>query len=75
MCGHLGPPQDPDCCLDEVVAEGNASAGRLASLRRLLLSRAGIADRRDGTEEPTHPRPRRTDTVRDGLSVMAIKGN
>ncbi|HEX3784596.1 MAG TPA: ribosome small subunit-dependent GTPase A [Pseudonocardiaceae bacterium] len=42
-CGHLGPPQDPDCMLDEVVGEGKASAGRLASLRRLLLSRAGIA--------------------------------
>jgi ribosome biogenesis GTPase len=49
MCGHLGPPQDPECYLDDIVAEGNASAGRLESLRRLLLSRAGIATG-DGTE-------------------------
>ncbi|HEX4224252.1 MAG TPA: hypothetical protein VHZ97_17920, partial [Pseudonocardiaceae bacterium] len=49
LCGHLGPPQDPDCRLDEVVAEGTATAGRLASLRRLLLSRAGIVTS-DGTE-------------------------
>jgi ribosome biogenesis GTPase len=42
-CGHLGPPADPDCMLDEVVAEGAASPGRLASLRRLLASRAGLA--------------------------------
>jgi ribosome biogenesis GTPase len=41
-CGHLGPPQDPDCMLDEVVAAGTASAGRLASLRRLLISKAGL---------------------------------
>ncbi|HEY3607035.1 MAG TPA: ribosome small subunit-dependent GTPase A [Pseudonocardiaceae bacterium] len=40
-CGHLGPPQDPDCMLDEVVAAGTASAGRLESLRRLLISKAG----------------------------------
>ena len=51
LCGHLGAPQDPDCYLDDIVAEGNASAGRLASLRRLLLSRAGIATD-DGTENP-----------------------
>jgi ribosome biogenesis GTPase len=44
-CGHLGPPQDPDCMLDEVVAEGKASADRLASLRRLLASRAGVEER------------------------------
>jgi ribosome biogenesis GTPase / thiamine phosphate phosphatase len=43
-CGHLGPPPDPDCMLDQVVAEGAASAGRLASLRRLLLSKAGLDD-------------------------------
>jgi ribosome biogenesis GTPase len=43
-CGHLGPPQDPDCQLDVVVAAGEASAGRLESLRRLLLSRAGIEE-------------------------------
>jgi ribosome biogenesis GTPase len=41
-CGHLGPPQDPDCMLDEVVAAGTASAGRLESLRRLLISKAGL---------------------------------
>ncbi|HVV22429.1 MAG TPA: ribosome small subunit-dependent GTPase A [Pseudonocardiaceae bacterium] len=49
-CGHLGPPQDPDCHLDDVVAEGAASAGRLASLRRLLASRAGIDDRAETRE-------------------------
>ena len=41
-CGHLGPPQDPDCMLDEVVAAGTASLGRLTSLRRLLTSKAGL---------------------------------
>ncbi len=44
-CGHLGPPGDPDCALDAVLAEDTstaATAGRLASLRRLLSSRAGI---------------------------------
>jgi ribosome biogenesis GTPase / thiamine phosphate phosphatase len=41
-CGHLGPPADPDCVLDVVVAEGNASSGRLESLRRLLASRARL---------------------------------
>jgi hypothetical protein len=30
--------------LDEVVAAGTASAGRLASLRRLLISKAGLDD-------------------------------
>ncbi|HEX7661889.1 MAG TPA: ribosome small subunit-dependent GTPase A [Pseudonocardiaceae bacterium] len=40
-CGHLGAPADPDCMLDVVVAAGEATAGRLASLRRLLASRAG----------------------------------
>jgi ribosome biogenesis GTPase len=53
LCGHLGAPQDPDCYLDQVVEEGNASAGRLESLRRLLLSRAGIAAD-DGTENSPH---------------------
>jgi ribosome biogenesis GTPase len=42
LCGHLGPPQDPDCMLDQVVAEGAASPERLTSLRRLLTSRAGL---------------------------------
>ncbi|WP_091678855.1 ribosome small subunit-dependent GTPase A [Amycolatopsis marina] len=41
-CGHLGPPEDPGCALEEVVASGTARAGRLESLRRLLSSRAGI---------------------------------
>ncbi|HET6503293.1 MAG TPA: ribosome small subunit-dependent GTPase A [Amycolatopsis sp.] len=36
-CGHLGPPQDPDCMLDEVP-----DRRRLASLRRLLASRSGL---------------------------------
>ena len=40
-CGHLGAPEDPDCALDDVVAQGEASAERLASLRRLLASRGG----------------------------------
>jgi ribosome biogenesis GTPase len=40
-CGHLGPPEDPDCMVDVVVGDGDATPGRLASLRRLLLSRAG----------------------------------
>ncbi|MGH3438697.1 MAG: ribosome small subunit-dependent GTPase A [Sciscionella sp.] len=39
-CGHLGPPEDPACMLDSV----DASPGRLASLRRLLTSRAGLSD-------------------------------
>lgn len=39
-CGHLGPPEDPDCVLDDVPS----AATRLASLRRLLASRAGLAD-------------------------------
>lgn len=37
-CGHLGPPEDPDCALDDVE-----DSRRLASLRRLLASRAGLA--------------------------------
>ncbi|HWD04046.1 MAG TPA: ribosome small subunit-dependent GTPase A [Amycolatopsis sp.] len=49
-CGHLGAPEDPDCALDDVVAEGRAGAERLASLRRLLRSRAGGTER--GTTEP-----------------------
>jgi ribosome biogenesis GTPase len=43
-CGHQGPPEDPGCLLDQVVAEGTASKGRLDSLRRLLASRAGHED-------------------------------
>ncbi|UJW35225.1 ribosome small subunit-dependent GTPase A [Saccharothrix sp. AJ9571] len=41
-CGHLGPPEDPDCVLDDVVTQGDAKPERLASLRRLLASRAGL---------------------------------
>ena len=41
-CGHLGAPEDPDCHLDTLVEEGVATPGRLASLRRLLASRAGL---------------------------------
>jgi ribosome biogenesis GTPase len=36
-CDHLQPP----CALDSFVASGGAGAGRLASFRRLLLSRSG----------------------------------
>ena len=36
-CGHLGPPEDPDCMLDDV-----GETRRLRSLRRLLASRAGL---------------------------------
>lgn len=41
-CGHQGPPADPECALDQVVAEGRTPPGRLKSLRRLLASRAGV---------------------------------
>ncbi|QGK71276.1 ribosome small subunit-dependent GTPase A [Allosaccharopolyspora coralli] len=40
-CGHLGGDDDPDCHLDTFVDDGHGSAEQLASLRRLLLSRAG----------------------------------
>ncbi|EID55285.1 ribosome small subunit-dependent GTPase A [Saccharomonospora xinjiangensis] len=40
-CGHLGPPDDPGCVLDDVVTSGAARRSRLVSLRRLLASRAG----------------------------------
>jgi ribosome biogenesis GTPase / thiamine phosphate phosphatase len=43
-CGHLGAPEDPDCMLDTVE---ESSKGRLASLRRLLYSRAGLDDHAD----------------------------
>ncbi|MFC5290985.1 ribosome small subunit-dependent GTPase A [Actinokineospora guangxiensis] len=43
-CGHRGSPEDPDCYLDSVIASGEARPGRLASLRRLLASRAGAED-------------------------------
>ena len=47
-CGHRGPPEDPDCMLDVATAAGEASESRLASLRRLLASRAGLDDYADG---------------------------
>jgi ribosome biogenesis GTPase len=37
-CGHLGPPSDPECALDELVARGGVRAGRLAALRRVLVA-------------------------------------
>ncbi|MFD1151596.1 ribosome small subunit-dependent GTPase A [Saccharothrix hoggarensis] len=43
-CGHQGPPDDPDCMLDELVVSGEASPGRLASLRRLLESRGKLEE-------------------------------
>ena len=46
-CGHLGPPEDPDCMLDVVTGEGQASQGRLESLRRLLSSRARLDEYSD----------------------------
>ncbi|MCA1655751.1 MAG: ribosome small subunit-dependent GTPase A [Pseudonocardiaceae bacterium] len=46
-CGHLGPPEDPDCMLDVVTDEGQATPGRLASLRRLLASRARLDEYTD----------------------------
>jgi ribosome biogenesis GTPase len=47
-CGHRGPPEDPDCMLDVVTAAGEATEGRLTSLRRLLASRAGLDEYQDG---------------------------
>jgi ribosome biogenesis GTPase / thiamine phosphate phosphatase len=32
-CGHMGPPADPECALDELTGPG---AGRVAAARRLL---------------------------------------
>jgi ribosome biogenesis GTPase len=42
-CGHLGPPADPECALDEMVATGGVSAGRLGALRRVLVALAAPA--------------------------------
>jgi ribosome biogenesis GTPase len=39
-CGHLGPPTDPECGLDELVAKGGVPAERLAALRRVLVALA-----------------------------------
>ncbi|SHK57301.1 ribosome biogenesis GTPase [Pseudonocardia thermophila] len=35
-CGHLGPPADPECVLDTLVADGELAPARLAALRRIL---------------------------------------
>ena len=37
-CGHLGPPADPECALDTLVAQGQLRPGRLAALRRVLVA-------------------------------------
>ena len=37
-CTHLGPPADPECALDPMVAAGALAAGRLAALRRVLTA-------------------------------------
>jgi ribosome biogenesis GTPase len=37
-CGHLGPPADPECALDALVAKGALRPGRLAALRRVLVA-------------------------------------
>jgi len=37
-CGHLGPPADPECALDTLVADGRLRPGRLAALRRVLVA-------------------------------------
>ncbi|WP_410479401.1 ribosome small subunit-dependent GTPase A [Pseudonocardia sp. H11422] len=37
-CGHLGPPADPECALDALVADGSLAPGRLAALRRVLVA-------------------------------------
>ena len=45
-CGHLGPPADPECALDVLVAEGKLRPARLAALRRVLVALALTASRR-----------------------------
>jgi ribosome biogenesis GTPase / thiamine phosphate phosphatase len=37
-CGHLGPPADPECALDELVGRGMLRRERLAALRRVLVA-------------------------------------
>jgi len=39
-CGHLGPPADPECALDELAAHGGVGHGRLVALRRVLVALA-----------------------------------
>lgn len=46
-CGHLGPPADPDCMLDTATGDEPATVSRLASLRRLLASRARLDEYAD----------------------------
>jgi ribosome biogenesis GTPase / thiamine phosphate phosphatase len=41
-CGHLGGTDDPDCYLDTYTEKEGGSPDQLASLRRLLRSRAGL---------------------------------
>lgn len=40
-CGHLGPPADPECELDQLVERGAVRPARLAALRRVLVAIAG----------------------------------
>lgn len=37
-CGHLGPPADPECALDTLVARAQLRPSRLAALRRVLVA-------------------------------------
>ncbi|MDT7700149.1 MAG: ribosome biosis GTPase / thiamine phosphate phosphatase [Pseudonocardiales bacterium] len=37
-CGHLGPPADPECALDALIAAGTLRPGRLDALRRVLVA-------------------------------------
>ena len=37
-CGHFGPPADPECALDGLVAEGRLAPARLIALRRVLTA-------------------------------------
>jgi ribosome biogenesis GTPase / thiamine phosphate phosphatase len=37
-CGHLGPPADPECALDTLVAADRLRPTRLAALRRVLVA-------------------------------------
>ena len=37
-CGHLGPPADPECALDALVAAGSLRPARLEALRRVLVA-------------------------------------
>ncbi|MEO7125850.1 MAG: ribosome small subunit-dependent GTPase A, partial [Nakamurella sp.] len=44
-CTHHAP--GIGCALDDLVAAGGATQGRLESFRRLLTSRSGLADTAD----------------------------